>query len=567
MTDASRILPPTTAGIHPERFSDELEFLSSRLVTAIILGLLVVVAFGFRMNQLAAESFGEDEYNKLQTVEEYRQNGLSGKNGEHPFLMKGLQTLSISAADKLNSSLTAANPISSEAALRFPVALFGTFTTLLLFLLVRELFGRSIALTTAALWAVEPMAIGFDRVAKEDSLALFFFLVTAFLVVRSQTVAERGGTNYMRYMWGAAAGFAGLMASKYNPWLLAIPAGYYGVFDYLKGRRKWSVGKPGWLMFFAIMGVTFLIVNPTVLLPDTWREMLKFSSENRIGHDSYEFWGKLYPNKMSLWFNGVPASFYYVFIAVKTSLPVLLLMLAGIPLLFRRRMGDGRFFIAIWAFVWFMPFSVLGGKFTRYFAIPEPLLLITAATAFYYGVKWISSKLRMTGMAAGVLQAALFLALVIVPAYDSFSVGPHYRMFTNSLGGGMAAAGRYFPHDEFYDAASEETVRSIAAMSPGPAKIACETPYLFDHYADRIGRPDLKAISLSDPQAMDNLAVGDFVVLTSGRRYFSNEPYERALVGFKPDRDLDIAGASASRIYRVDEQRLAAVRAAMIIRN
>ena len=39
------------------------------------------------------------------------------------------------------------------------------------------------------------------------------------------------------------------------------------------------------------MGVVFLLLNPTVLLPETWHEMLKYSTESRIGHDSYEFMG------------------------------------------------------------------------------------------------------------------------------------------------------------------------------------------------------------------------------------------------------------------------------------
>src|SRR5437868_5636529 len=140
---------------------------------AVILVLLLAAGFAFRVYDLGAESLGEDEFNKLETVAEYRQNGLSSKNGEHPFLMKGLQAVSIVASEKLNASL--ATNIPEEAALRFPIALFGTFSALLLFLVVSELFGPSIGLVSAALWAVEPLAISFDRVAKEDSLVLFFF--------------------------------------------------------------------------------------------------------------------------------------------------------------------------------------------------------------------------------------------------------------------------------------------------------------------------------------------------------------------------------------------------------
>ncbi|MEQ1645528.1 MAG: glycosyltransferase family 39 protein, partial [Pyrinomonadaceae bacterium] len=190
---AAQILPPTTAGIHPDKFSDDLVFAADRRYVWVLLAILLALAFGLRVTNVGSESLGEDELNKLQTVEEYRTNGISGKNGEHPFLMKGLQTVSIVAAEKLNNSvLPADSHISDEAALRFPIVLFGSLTVLLIFLLVSELFGRSIGLISAALWAVEPMAIGFDRVAKEDSLVLFFFLLTNFLWIKSQTKAELG---------------------------------------------------------------------------------------------------------------------------------------------------------------------------------------------------------------------------------------------------------------------------------------------------------------------------------------------------------------------------------------
>src|SRR4051794_3697891 len=80
-TPISRILPPTTAAIHPGGVGEQFAFLTSPRVTAIILGLLVIMALGFRMNDLGVESFSEDELNKLQTIEDYRANGLSGKNG------------------------------------------------------------------------------------------------------------------------------------------------------------------------------------------------------------------------------------------------------------------------------------------------------------------------------------------------------------------------------------------------------------------------------------------------------------------------------------------------------
>ena len=549
----SQILLTTTAGINPEQFSDNLAFARNRWVATIILTLFIVTGFVLRVGNLGAESLGEDELNKLETVNEYRVNGLSGKNGEHPFLMKGLQTASIVAAENINNRVDLPTlKISEEAALRFPVALFGTFTSLLIFLLVSELFGRSTALVSATLWAVEPMAIGFDRIAKEDSLVLFFFLLTFVFWIRGQTAAERGKANWPWYAWAAAASFAGLMASKYYPHLLAVVGAYYIIFQYIP-ETKWRMESVRWIKFFAVMGVTFLILNPTILLPETWREMLKFSSENRIGHDSYEFMGASYRNQMTAWLAGVPWTFYYVFIAVKTSLLTLALFLIGLPFVFKRRMGDGRFFLFFWAFMWFMPFTFLGGKFTRYFTLVEPLLLIIAAVGFCWSVKRIAAKLFGDSRVGSIVQVILFAAVIAFPLGHSLSVSPHFRMFTNSIGGGMAAAGSYFPHDEFYDAATRQIVAKLAEKAKPGAIVAVETATLFEYYARKTGRDDLAFISLSDKEKVAALRPGDFVVVAKGRRYFSNAAYidylERSAT---PSDEVSILDIAAAEIYELD---------------
>lgn len=555
----AQILTPTTAGIQPEKFSDHLYFARNIISTAVILLVVLLLGFTLRTHDLGVESLGEDEFNKLQTVNEYRTNGLSGKNGEHPFLMKGLQTLSIVSAEKLNNFT--ASPqlhVPEEAALRFPIALFGTLTALLLFFFVSELFGRSIGLITAALWSVEPMSIGFDRIAKEDSLVLFFFLLTSLFFVKSQTKAERGSPNWIRYVWGAAAGYGALMASKYYPFFLSIIGGYYNAFLRLP-NKKWDIGGRRWLIFFAVMGTVFLILNPTILLPDTWHEMLKFSSEKRIGHDSYEFMGNLYPHKMSDWLNGVPWFFYYVFITVKTSIVTLTLFLIGLPMMFKRKLGDGRFYILLWAFLWFMPFTVLGGKFTRYFTFAQPLILIVAAVGFYFIVKWLTEKLPQQINA--VSQLVLFLILFGSPLITSLSVTPHFRLFTNPLGGGMAAAGAYFPHDEFYDTSTRDILTAIDPIAAQGAKVACETPELFEYYAEKLGRNDLAIISLSNKEAVAQLKKGDFVVLAKGRRYFSNAAYEKYLTEQVASTvEIKAAGVTSARAYQMTDTSLVTIR-------
>lgn len=547
-------VPPETAGICPERFSDDVFFIRKRKLLIALLAALMLVGFGLRASNLSAESFGEDELNKLETVADYRANGLSGRNGEHPFLMKGLQTASVAIAERWNTFTFPARQISDETALRFPTALFGTFTILLLFLLVKELFGSSVAIVAAALQAVEPTAVAFDRIAKEDAFVLFFFLLTNFFWLRGQTLAERGRADWFKYALLSAVGFAALMASKYLPHLLAVTSAYYIIFQEIPAT-KWRLGKLRWFWFLALMGASFLVFNPTILLTETWSEMLKFSAERRIGHDSYEFAGALCRNQMTAWLAGVPWTFYYVFILIKTSLPVLILAAVGLPVIFKRRFGDGRFFVFFWAFIWFMPFTVLGGKFTRYFTVAEPLILILAAVGFCFLVRQLSKS--FAEKSAIVLQAVLFAALLAAPIYNSLSAAPHFRLFTNALG----VAGYYFPHDEFYDAGTREIVAEIAARARPNATVAVETPTLFEYYARKTGREDLRFVSLSDTESVESLTVGDFIIAAKGRRYLSNDGYLKYLENSAaPVAEIKLDEIVSARIYQPDETTLAQIK-------
>ncbi|CAN5422307.1 hypothetical protein BH10ACI2_BH10ACI2_14290 [soil metagenome] len=550
-----------TAATVPGLFADDLIFARRPLVAAMLLILFMAVGFALRVHNLGAESLGEDEFNKLETVNSYRKDGLSGKNGEHPFLMKGLQTVSMVAASKINDSITSPDSkISDEAALRFPVALFGSLTPLLIFLLISEIFGRSIGLVSSILWAVEPMAVGFDRIAKEDSLALFFFLLTLLFWVKAQTAAELGRRNWTNYLWLASIAFGGMMASKYYPHLLAVAAAYYMIFQ-SNPETKWRLERVRWMKFILLSGFAFIILSPTILLPDTWKEMLKFSSENRIGHDSYEYWGVLYTNKMSAWLAGVPWTFYYVFAAVKSSFSTILLFMIGIPIMFLRRLGDGRFLVLAWAFYWFIPYSVMGGKFTRYFAMAEPLILIVAAVAFYFSLMWLKEKFAAQSVLPSVLQVALLAVIVAFPLWNSVSYSPHFRLFTNTLGGGAVAAGSYFPHDEFYDASTKDIVAKISEQAANGARVLCETPALFEYYARKSGREDLDFGSLSEVDKIGGLAVGDFIVLARGRRYRSNQAFfdyfEKSAV---PSAETKLGEVISTRIYKLDENQVTQVK-------
>ncbi|MBA3243419.1 MAG: glycosyltransferase family 39 protein, partial [Acidobacteria bacterium] len=551
--------PVTTAKITPELFPEQIVRSSSRALIVTILALLVLSGFSLRAYRLGAEGLSEDELNKVRAVAEYRERGLTAANGEHPFLMKALMTVSISAADVWNaSSLTASRPglrVSTETAARLPCVLLGALSAILIFLVTSELFGVEVGLIAAALWALDPTAIGFNRIAKEDSFLVFFFLLANVFWLRGQRAAEAGRRPPEPFYWATAASLGAMMASKYVPHFFAISGAYYWTFQGMEATR-WRMGKRKWLTFFLIAGAAFVVCNPTILLPGTWHEMRIFAGEKRIGHDSYEYLGQLYRNQMTMWLEGVPWHFYFVFMWIKLTIPVILAFLAGLLLLFTKRLGDGRYFVLFWLFFWFFSFTFLGGKFTRYFTMALPAVHITAAIGLHAASRHFARLFEHLLSRPGRDETPKLFARVALPlfvfafsAYSSVSAAPNYRLYTNLFGGGQARAGSYFPHDEFYDASIPDTLAAVARLARGGARVASETPELATYYARLAGREDLRSVSLSDRDALRDFEAGDIIIIARGRRYFSNDaPVSKLQAAGTPAAEIKLGGI-VSRAY------------------
>jgi hypothetical protein len=312
------------------------------------------------------------------------------------------------------------------------------------------------------------------------------------------------------------------------------------------------------LAFFAIMGVTFLLLNPTILLPDTWKQMRLFAGQKLIGHDGYEFMGQVYSHRLTDWFNGIPWYFYHLFVAVKLPVLTLVGFLVGLPLLFRRKLGDGRYFIIFWLFLWMMTFSFVGGKFTRYFTVALPAVLITAAIGIQFFTVWISRKLRNllnANWPTNYLRLALIVIFIFGSAQAAAMVAPYFRLFTNSLGGGVAREGYYFPHDEFYDGSVRDVMFEIAKRAKPNAQVASEVPSVAAFYASKANRADLVCVSVSDPNALKQLKEGDFVVDAHGRRYFSNETLLNALASsVSPTFQATLGSTVSTSVYQLDNK-------------
>jgi len=296
----------------------------------------------------------------------------------------------------------------------------------------------------------------------------------------------------------------------------------------------------------------FLVLSPTVLLPETWRQMGLFAGGKRISHDGYEFMGHLYTQRFSDWLNGIPVYFYLVFTAVKLPLLTVLGFVAGLPLLFRRKLGDGRYFILFWFLLWVVTFCFSGGKFTRYYTTVLPAVLITSALGIQFVGRWLANRISDSASFKHYVPASLAVIVIVGSVIDSVNAAPHFRLFTNSIGGGTAWAGYYFPHDEFYDASMRDVMAEIATRARTGARVASESPSLATYYAERAKRPDLVCVSLSDPDAVKQLATGDYVIVARGRRYFSNDALISTLQNnVTPIAELKLGIVPSAKIYKL----------------
>ena len=565
---SSPALPFVTAGLRPELFAGAGTHSVRRGLLVTALTVLVLVGFGFRLTGLGAEGLSEDELNKLDAVTEYRAHGLTSANGEHPLLMKALLTISVIAADKWNqTSLVAEHPemnVPIESSLRFPGALFGAFTAVLIFLVASELFGLEVGLISAALWAFDPLAIGFNRIAKEDTFLIFFFMLANFFWLRGQRVAEsQPHRRPERFYWATAAAFGAMLASKYLPMMLAISVGYNYAFQRIPVTR-WVIGKKRFLKFFLVMGLVFLICNPTIVLPGTWKAMSNFTSGRNMGHDSYEFMGRLYRHRFQDWLKGEPWYFYLSLIVSKLPVLTLASFVLGLGLLFKQKTGDGRYFLLLWLGLWFLSFSLPGGKFTRYLTSVLPAIIMTAAIGVQFTARRLGRLCARTfdNKALGIYSRAALASLVIISAFwSSVRAAPHYRLYVNALGGGPAQAGVYFPQDEFYDAYMQNAMIEIARRARPAARVAGELANVAAYYAQRANRLDLVCVELSDPTELEKLTPGDFLIDGRGRTYLSNQAMlTRLRAAARPAFTIALGATPAADVYILDQKSLAALR-------
>ena len=514
----------------------------------VLLVLITLLAFALRFYRLDVAGLSEDETHKIDAVAAY-QVGDYTANAEHPMLMKALSAVCVITAERLDL------PISPKSALRFPNVVFGSLTCLILYLFFTELFNFRIGVLTALMWAINPQAILINRVAKEDTLLIFFLWLGYYLARRAKKTTESESSAKISFWGSSGASFGLMLASKYFPHYFGLNFLYY----HLVGPNKWNTPIKGKyvLLFFITMLVVFLIASPAVLMPGTISYMAQYSRTLTVTHHGYWMMGELYQNDAAIPvpLTGLPIYFYLLALAIKTQLPLLLAFIIGIIEIFRKRGEEEYFFLRFMLLVWIIPYSMFGAKWLRYILAFMPLVCATMAIglSFSYDMlkTWWEKKPQTSINTRLALISAISTVFLLVPTIIITTAAPFYSLYLNPLAG-KNMVGYYFPHDEFYDLGLREAVEYVAQIAEPNAIIANEAESVIIYYSKQFNRPDIKSEMMSNPDFKFSDQVPTYVLLQDGRRYFENKKYFDLLeTKYTPIREIKVLGATAVKIYRV----------------
>jgi Dolichyl-phosphate-mannose-protein mannosyltransferase len=502
--------------------------------------LAVCVAAGLwlRLRGLSAEGFGDDEVHKWLAANRYLQGDLGGDDVEHPMLMKSLITLALLAGRPLGWA--------PETITRLPNVLAGGGSVLVVAWLGRRLFGRAAGLWAAALTAVSVTLVGYQRVAKEDTLLGIFLMLLCLCLAEAKAAADDGRSrDQRRWELGGAGALAGMLASKYFFFLTPIPVVFY--LWVRSTGTAWRVPPKRWAQLIGLALPIWACLNWTPFLPATWEYAKSYVSGGQTVHGSLFFMGRIYHNLVEYTVRGTPPWFYLVFAAVKLAPATVLLALTGLGLAVTERRPAHRMLLS-WMGVWFLVHSIFGSKWGRFFVSVLPAFLLLAG---YAAALLVERARRAWPRAATPAAAALALVLVGGEAQAAVEHGPHYRLYISPLGGGDREVTWYFPHCDYFDAGFREAIEYVAAHAEPNAEVSTEIDWPSRLYAERAGRHDLEH-TLDRRGRGCRLGRVCYVVVQTGRLYFLNQEAVANLARRTPWHVERIRGEDVVKVYRLE---------------
>jgi len=503
--------------------------------------LLALLAFAVRIDRIGFNSLSEDESAKWLAVQEYRHGHFAGVNSEHPMMPKMLIWASLTIGEHWNraASLHRWPSMNPEGWLRLPNVLFGAATAPILYLFCRLMMGIAGSFAASFFWAIAPLPVALNRLAKEETPVTFFTLLACYFYCRAKQATAETTTRRWHGLSGFAFGLA--LASQYLIHLFGLNA----LAWHFAGRRGLDHKpiKSLTVRFFLLMLVALLLANPLMVSPASCSWAIHWLHHYGVRHTGYDFAGTLYPNFPSRLFSGVPWYFYFWLLLVKTPLPILLLIIVGSVLLVRDRHTLASCFFFGLGLVQLLGLSVCGAKWMRYSLPLLPFLFLAAG----YAVQQIwqyARRREISPTAVGMLALVLFGW----PLVELHTWSPYYPFYLNSLGGGASNITRYFAPDEVAEFDTREVAQEICPAVPAGQRLATARPQSMTYYLTSCGRSDIQIVPLYDPEYVPR--EGDAIVLEPSRRFVETQRFFDLLPeSGLPHREVHVGPVLASTIY------------------
>ena len=481
---------------------------------AVALAALVAIGLWLRLRGLSAEGFADDEVHKWLAANRYLKGIFSGIGSHFGW--------------------------AAETMTRLPNALAGGASVLVVALLARRLFGRTAALISAALTACSVTLIGYQRVAKEDTLLGLFLMLLLWCMAEAKAAADDGRDPRRWELYGAAS-LAGMLASKYFFFLTPIPLVFY---LWVRRESRWRVPPRRWLQLIAVAVAFWVCLNWSPFLPSTWEYAKTYTTGQQTVHGSLFFMGRIYHNLLEYTLGGTPPWFYAVFTAVKLAPATFLCALVGLGFALVQRRPAHKLMLS-WVAIWFLVHSVSGSKWGRFFISVLPAFLIFAGAAAAAFIE----RLRLPAP-RWVTAAAAVLLLPGSEALAAIAHAPHYRTYISPLAGGDARVQWYFPHCDYFDAGFREAVDYVADHAEHGAELSTEIEWPAQLYVHAAGRRDLQLSLVRHGRACHSGNVC-YVVVQVGRLYFVNEDAVANLSRRTPWHVEQIGGREVVKVYRL----------------
>jgi Dolichyl-phosphate-mannose-protein mannosyltransferase len=391
-----------------------------------------------------------------------------------------------------------------------------------------------------------------NRLAKEDTLLVFFTWLAYYFYLRAKSAATKDPQQAAKYYGASGASFGLMLASKYFPHYLGLNCLYHYLFG--KKQQGAPLRRRDMILLLGACALLFVLFNPLVLLPNTLRYMLHYAGEGTMTHHGYLMMGRFYYDDPAHLQGGMPIYFYPLLLAIKTPLPVIGAFLVGLVEVWRRRREPGSSFLLFMFLFWIVPFSLLSAKWLRYMLAWMPTVTMIAAIGLAKILSWstVLAKRPTRGRLASALAGVLAAIFLLEPAWVSAKSGPYYSLYLNPLGRGRV--GYYFPHDEVNDMGLREAIQQICERASQRAMVGGETQPVFNYYFHQFGRDDLRYFDLSDPVKRVEAPPSAYLVVQDGRKYFENISFIQRVESYQsPVRTVDVGGAHAVRIYQDQE--------------